>query len=84
MIAMGLLGFVLERFDVPLGPVVLGIILGGPLEERFLQTLTGAGGSPIGFVDRPAAAILATLWVALWGSALVAAVRGRLAGRSAV
>lgn len=84
MIAMGLLGFVLERFDVPLGPVVLGIILGGPLEERFLQTLTGAGGSPIGFVDRPAAAILATLWVALWGSALVAAVRGRSAGRSAV
>jgi TctA family transporter len=68
MLAMGLLGFLLERRGVPLGPVVLGIILGGPLEERFLQTLTGSGGSPLGFVDRPLAAALAASWLGLAAS----------------
>ncbi|MCA9203662.1 MAG: tripartite tricarboxylate transporter permease [Planctomycetales bacterium] len=40
MLTLGLLGFVLERFAVPLGPVVLGIILGGELEHKFIQCLT--------------------------------------------
>lgn len=66
MLGMGLVGFLLERRGVPLGPVVLGIILGGPLEERFIQTATGAGGSLVGFVDRPIAALLAATWLVLW------------------
>ncbi len=49
MLAMGLLGFVLERRRIPLGPVVLGIILGGPLEERFIQTLSKPGSSVASF-----------------------------------
>ena len=48
MLGMGLLGFVLERWQVPVGPVVLGIILGGPLEERFIQAMTASGGSAVG------------------------------------
>ncbi len=75
MLGMGLLGFLLERREVPLGPVVLGIILGGPLEERFIQTATGAGGSLLGFVDRPVAAVLAAVWFALWGSMVVRLIR---------
>jgi putative tricarboxylic transport membrane protein len=75
MLAMGLLGFWLERRGVPLGPVVLGIILGGPLEERFIQTATGAGGSLLGFVDRPLALLLAACWAALWVSMLWLAMR---------
>jgi TctA family transporter len=70
MLAMGMLGFVLERRKIPVGPVVLGIVLGGPLEERFIQTLTGAGGSPLGFVDRPLSAALAITAIALWVSLL--------------
>ena len=72
MLAMGLLGFLLERRNIPLGPVVLGIILGGPLEERFIQTLTGAGGSLVGLVDRPVAAVLAVACAVLWGVTLLA------------
>ena len=45
MLAMGVLGFVLERRDVPVAPIVLGIILGGPLEERFIQAMTASQGS---------------------------------------
>lgn len=66
MLGMGLLGLVLERRRIPMGPVVLGIILGGPLEERFLQTLTVSQGSPLAFFGRPMAAGLGALCIALW------------------
>ncbi len=80
MLVMGVLGFVLERRRVPLGPVVLGIILGGPLEERFLQTLTGSGGSVLGFFDRPLSGVLGVVCVGLW---VVILVRGMWRGRGA-
>jgi len=78
MLAMGVLGVVLERRNIPLGPVVLGIILGGLLEERFIQTLTGAGGSVAGLVNRPVAAFLAVVCVMLWGIVLLAIRRDRV------
>jgi TctA family transporter len=71
MLAMGVLGFVLERRGLPLGPVVLGILLGGPLEERFIQALTGAGGSVTGLVNRPVAALFACVCTVLWTVALL-------------
>ncbi|HEY8239296.1 MAG TPA: hypothetical protein VIF63_07655, partial [Candidatus Limnocylindrales bacterium] len=66
MAAMGVLGFVLERFQVPVGPVVLGIILGGPLEERFVQALTASRGSLAVFFARPTAAALGIVALAVW------------------
>jgi putative tricarboxylic transport membrane protein len=68
MLSMGVLGFGLERWQVPIGPIVLGIVLGGPLEERFVQTLTGADGSFIAFFDRPLSAILGIAAIGLWMS----------------
>ncbi|HKJ69631.1 MAG TPA: tripartite tricarboxylate transporter permease [bacterium] len=78
MLGMGILGYWLERREVPLGPVVLGIILGGPLEARFIQTMTGSGGSLLAFFNRPAAAILGVITIFLWVST---AVRNMMAGR---
>lgn len=75
MLVMGLFGFFLERRQVPVGPVVLGIILGGPLEERLIQTMTGANGSLVGLVNRPLAATLALLCAALWISMMVLMTR---------
>jgi TctA family transporter len=66
MVVMGVTGFVLERWDVPVGPVVLGIILGGPLEERFIQAMTASGGSPWVFFARPSAAVLAAAAMTVW------------------
>ncbi len=51
---------------------MLGIILGGPLEERFIQAFTGANGSLMGLVNRPVAALLASVCAILWLVALVA------------
>jgi TctA family transporter len=77
MLAMGVLGFILERWQVPIGPIVLGIVLGGPLEERFIQTLTGADGSPLAFFDRPLAAMLGIAAIGLWASLLFLRKSGR-------
>jgi TctA family transporter len=77
MLAMGVLGFALERFAVPLGPVVLGIILGSPLEERFIQTLTASAGSPLAFFNRVPAAVLGTAAIVVWLWPAVRALRGR-------
>ena len=77
MAGMGVLGFVLERFQVPVGPVVLGIILGGPLEERFVQALTASRGSLAVFFARPTAAALGLVALAVWLLPAVAAWRAR-------
>jgi putative tricarboxylic transport membrane protein len=66
MLVMGVLGFVLERWQVPVGPVVLGIILGGPLEERFIQAMTASQGSLSVFFARPAAAVLGLVALGVW------------------
>ncbi len=79
MLAMGVLGFVLERLGVPLAPIVLGLILGGPVEHRFIQCITNDA-SVGAFVGSPIAKILALACLALWlAPALAAAVRSRRA-----
>ena len=77
MLAMGVLGFALERWQVPLGPIVLGIILGGPLEERFVQALTASQGSLSVLFARPPAAILGVAAIGVWSWPLVIAWRAR-------
>jgi putative tricarboxylic transport membrane protein len=73
--AFGLIGLVCERYRISIGAMVLGMILGGPLEERFVQALAGSGGASLALVNRPIAAILATLCVILWASVAVSAYR---------
>ncbi|MPZ18472.1 MAG: C4-dicarboxylate ABC transporter permease [Luteitalea sp.] len=63
---MGFVGFLLDRRDISAGPVVLGIILGSPLEERFIQALTAADGSFLAFFSRPVAALLGVTALVLW------------------
>lgn len=74
MLAMGALGVVLERFEVPAGPVVLGIILGGRLEEAFVQSLTKSD-SLAAFFGRPIAAGLGVLCIVLWLAPIVSWLR---------
>lgn len=77
MLAMGVLGFVLERHGVPLGPIVLGILLGGKLEETFLQSLAMADSLPGFFFSRPWARVLGAVTIAVWTWGLVSSLRRR-------
>ena len=58
----GIFGLVLKRLDLPIVPIVLGMVLGGIMEVR-LPLVHGAGQTPLDFVDRPVLAILAALVV---------------------
>ncbi|MEZ6060165.1 MAG: tripartite tricarboxylate transporter permease [Planctomycetaceae bacterium] len=75
MLTMGVTGFLLSRFEIPLGPVVLGLILGGPLEERFVQVLTGSAGNPLALVNRPIAIVLALAFAVMLMSIIRASRR---------
>ena len=79
MLVMGVLGFLLERRRVPLAPIVLALILGPMVEERFIQIITGSNGSFAGFVNpqRPLALGLASVFALVWISAVVTGIRGR-------
>lgn len=65
MLVMGLLGFLLEKFGVPLGPVVLGIILGSQVEHAFIQCLTKSR-SLVAFFSSPLSSGLGLTSVVLW------------------
>jgi putative tricarboxylic transport membrane protein len=58
----GVLGMVLKRLNLPIVPIILGMVLGGIMEVK-LRSAMARVKSPLDFVDRPIAAILAALIV---------------------
>lgn len=79
MAIMGVIGFLFDRRNIPLGPVVLGIILGPPLEERFIQTMTASDGNLLAFFSRPVASGLGIIVLTIWLAMIIKPVfsRGR-------
>lgn len=77
MLGTGLLAFFLERREVPMGPVVLGLILGAPLEARLIQTLTASGGSLLAFFNRPIAGLLGAACIVFWIASVVLRLRSK-------
>jgi len=71
MIAFGLLGVLLEACRVPLGPLILGMILGPLVEEKLRVGLIKSEGSLAPFFTRPLSLALVALWLAAWLAPLV-------------
>jgi putative tricarboxylic transport membrane protein len=69
MILFGVLGLIFKKINIPVAPVVLGIILGPIAEQGFRQTLTISRAQDIGlisyFASRPISIILFVLLVAI-------------------
>ncbi len=68
MLAFGLLAFVMEANKFPIAPAILGVVLGGMLEQNFVTSMIKADGHLLAFFERPVAGSLgaATLLVWLW------------------
>lgn len=67
----GVLGVILKRQNLPIVPIILGMVLGGIMEVKLRTGMTRVK-SPLDFVDRPIAAIIAVAIVLLiifhiWG-----------------
>lgn len=54
----GVIGYFMKRYNYPAAPLVLGIILGGMLEQALRQTSSMSGGDFSIFLQRPIALIL--------------------------
>lgn len=53
MLGAGVLGFLFRRSGLPVPPLLIGLILGKPLEQAARQALLTSGGSPAIFVSSP-------------------------------
>ena len=63
--AFGMFGFVLRRLELPLVPIVLGMVLGRIMDEKFRASLARVE-TPLDFIDRPiSATIFAIIVVSL-------------------
>lgn len=66
MAAFGVLGFLMEEHDIPVAPCILGIVIGPMVEKHFITSMIKSDGDPMGFFDRPIAAGLAVVTLAIW------------------
>jgi TctA family transporter len=62
----GVVAFVLEENGFPVAPAILGVVLGGMLEENFITSMIKSDGNLTAFFVRPVAAVLAALTLAVW------------------
>jgi len=58
----GILGLILRRLQLPLVPIILGIVLGGILEDKFRTSMARVK-TPLDFIDRPVSAIIFSIIV---------------------
>ena len=76
MLVAGLVAYVLEQNRFPIAPAILGVVLGGMLEEHFITSMIKSDGSLLAFFSRPIAASLALVTILVWITpALLAVLR---------
>ncbi len=76
----GLIGYILKRLKLPLVPIILGMVLGGIMEQRFRASLARIE-TPLDFINRPVSGtIFAIIIIALiaHGITLIRARKKRL------
>jgi putative tricarboxylic transport membrane protein len=76
----GVLGFFMRRYDLPIPPLVMGIILGPMAEQYFLTSMVSHGNDLTVFVTRPVSAIVLLMAAAMVIWPFVKTLRARRAG----
>lgn len=82
MLAMGVLGYIMEENGFPVAPAILGLVLGGMIEANFLTSMIKANGDLLGFFQRPIAGVLGCANLLVWVWVAVVAVRRLLGNRA--
>jgi putative tricarboxylic transport membrane protein len=78
MLVAGLIAYLLEENGFPIAPAILGVVLGGMLEENFITSMIKSDGHLMAFVERPIAASLAVLTLMVWSTPVFLAWLRRL------
>ncbi len=66
MLAFGLFAYLMEENGYPVAPVILGVVLGGMLEENFITSMIKSDGRLMAFFERPIAAGLGVMTILVW------------------
>jgi putative tricarboxylic transport membrane protein len=66
MLIAGFAAFVLENNGFPIAPAILGVVLGGMLEQNFVTSMIKSDGDLRAFFERPVAATLGVLAMLVW------------------
>ena len=66
MLVAGLVAWVLEANGFPITPLILGVVLGGMLEENFISSMIKSDGRLLAFFGRPIAATLGVVTLLVW------------------
>ncbi len=78
MLILGLIAFYMEENDFPVAPAILGLVLGGIIEENFMSSMMKSHGDLTVFFSRPVAATLGVITIAIWFSPLILMIKRRL------
>jgi len=63
MIGVGTLGYLMRMFDIPVAPMIVGLMLGPVMEAQLSRALSISQGDPSVFVTRPASVVILALAV---------------------
>jgi TctA family transporter len=80
MLVAGIAAYFLEASGFPVAPAILGVVLGGMLEENFVTSMIKSDGHLVAFFERPIAATLGAMTLAVWFLPLLMRRLRRLAG----
>jgi putative tricarboxylic transport membrane protein len=76
MLVLGLLAFMMEENSFPIAPAILGLVLGPLVEENFVASMIKFDGNLLGFFERPIAAVLGVITLAIWAFMILGWVVG--------
>ena len=66
MLVLGIIGYLFEANDIPVAPVVLGLVLGPIVEQNFMISMIKTNWDVTQFFSRPASALLGALTLITW------------------
>jgi TctA family transporter len=78
MLILGLIAYYMEENGFPVAPAILGLVLGGIIEENFMSSMMKSDGDLTVFFSRTVAATLGVITIAIWFSPLLMMAKRRL------
>jgi len=78
----GLVAYLMKLVNIPLGPAILGLVLGSQMESALSNSLSVSGGSWLVFVDarnHPLSAVMIVMAALMWAIPVVRYLRSRMA-----
>ncbi|WP_081744994.1 tripartite tricarboxylate transporter permease [Arthrobacter sp. H14] len=81
LMVLGLLGFAMRRYGLPVLPLVLGVILGPRAEEQLRTALQFTAGNPVGLVNETVAVVVYIIIALVLAWPLLVSLRKRFGSK---